>query len=454
MRRRNFLHSVGVVSVGLLGGVQSSSQAAPVANAQPRGARLAGMTIKELCDRQHQDLFERFLPFWDKHGIDHEYGGFLTCLDHDGTRLNTNKFHWFQGNGIWVWSYLYNHLDKNPHYLEVARKSREFLLKFAEPHKFWPAMWSREGEVLKPFSGDTYGMLFGAEGFQEYAAAAGNEQAHQQAVDLLHRVFHDMDRPDFRFLGTGAPGVRALAQWFITLEVATQLLQRGKDPGVQAIADRCVEAVMDKYYNPELGLFVDTRNYDFSPVKGEESLCPIGHAVEAMWVMMKEAERRKDETLYNTCVERLRRHFEVGWDPVFGGLSEQVNVGHGCYDWPAEQPMFTSLEFRSQGEFDYMKSMWALDSTMIATMMFYEKTGAPWSAEGFSRSHHYIDDKFSLKEHGYLGWLMFLDRKGTFEPHGYRQDNYHHPRQLMYNLLVLDRLIKRRWAGTHPAGSK
>ena len=67
------------------------------------------MSLKTLRNRYHKDLFDHYLPFMDRYGIDHELGGFICALDHDGTRANTDKYMWYQGRGLWVYSYLYNH---------------------------------------------------------------------------------------------------------------------------------------------------------------------------------------------------------------------------------------------------------------------------------------------------------------------------------------------------------
>ena len=49
----------------------------------------------------------------------------------------------------------------------------------------------------------------------------------------------------------------------------------------------------------------------------------------------------------------------------------------------------------------------------------------------------------SLKSHGLPLFTLFAERQMAFTPHVVRQENYHHPRQLMLNLLALDRIIKR-----------
>ena len=48
-------------------------------------------------EKYKNDLLTDILPFWLKYGIDKENGGYFTCLDRDGSLLDTNKSVWFQG---------------------------------------------------------------------------------------------------------------------------------------------------------------------------------------------------------------------------------------------------------------------------------------------------------------------------------------------------------------------
>ena len=54
-----------------------------------------------------------------------------------------------------------------------------------------------------------------------------------------------------------------------------------------------------------------------------------------------------------------------------------------------------------------------------------------------------INQKFSQKSRGYpAGYILFADRQITPQPHVGRQDNYHPLRQLMLNILTLDKLLE------------
>ena len=58
-------------------------------------------SLVELRDHYRNYLFDEYLPFWARHGIDHERGGFICALDHDGSQVgDKHKNMWYQGRGL------------------------------------------------------------------------------------------------------------------------------------------------------------------------------------------------------------------------------------------------------------------------------------------------------------------------------------------------------------------
>lgn len=420
--------------------------------ASPTVVRLANMGLAELRESFRRQLFDEMLPFWATHGIDEEYGGIICALDYDGTRTGTEKILWFQGRAIWVYSFLYNHFGKNPEYLEVAKKIKQFVFTHAlQADGWWAEELSREGKVLRPFSGDTEGMYFIVEGLQEYAVASGDDQSREYASTLLKKLFRYFNCSDFRYGGAdfqylwnSQQAVRPQGLWFLNLNIATQMLMRWNDAEISAITDHAVDAIMRKHYHPGIDLNTEMLYFDFTRPEEEEHKVRLGHSVEALWMMMDEADRRKDTALWQTCAERIHRHLDVGWDYVYGGLCQWINVDQPCYQWPVETPLGTGLEFHFVGEYEFLKTQWGLNETMIATLNVFERTGAEWAARYFRMAHDLIEEKFSQKKRGHpAGRMQFTDRQMTWQPHVQRQDNYHSLRQLMLNILALDRMIAR-----------
>ena len=121
-----------------------------------------------------------------------------------------------------------------------------------------------------------------------------------------------------------------------------------------------------------------------------------------------------------------------------------INVDQGGYEWPVEGVPGTDLKFRSVGEYNYTKSLWALDEVLVACLLILERQDASWAWEFFARAQDVIDEKFSMKAMaGQPTYVLFSDRRIARPPQSVRQDNYHRLRALMMNLRTLERLVSR-----------
>lgn len=150
--------------------------------------------LKTECDKI---LVEGVLPFWKTYGTDHEYGGFICGLQHDGSIDDDSKFSWYQGRGAWVFAQLFQKVG-DVQLLEIARHAITFIQRycFCQNHERsllkcgekqnnsttnspdWWSMWTvvnRTGGVIPKRSrvDDVgYAVLFYAEGL---AAVARHE---------------------------------------------------------------------------------------------------------------------------------------------------------------------------------------------------------------------------------------------------------------------------------------
>ena len=53
---------------------------------------------------------------------DHEFGGYFTCLDREGNVFDTDKFIWLQGREVWLFSMLYNKVEKKQEWLDFTQQ--------------------------------------------------------------------------------------------------------------------------------------------------------------------------------------------------------------------------------------------------------------------------------------------------------------------------------------------
>ena len=73
--------------------------------------------FKQLACLNRDELLENVVPFWLTHSQDERYGGYFTCLDRGGDVYDTDKFVWLQGRQVWLFSMLYNQVEKRPEWL-------------------------------------------------------------------------------------------------------------------------------------------------------------------------------------------------------------------------------------------------------------------------------------------------------------------------------------------------
>lgn len=395
--------------------------------------------LGELRDLYHRDLFQDFLPFMDRSVIDREYGGFLCDTDFDGTRADTYKSPLFEGRGIWVYAFLYTHFGHEERYLDVARRSIALLRKSQPPEgAFWSAKLNRDGTPAAPAATTIPGDLAIAEGLAAYALAARSQEHLDWAKRLLSRCVEAYDRPDYNpgagrtFLGPDAqptPGARNVGSWMLLLRCAAQIREVDKDPQLASLIDRATEAVLEHHFNPAYRLNNEILPHDLSRPAGEcAGLVYLGHTFEITWMLLEEAIARRDTALFQTVVERFRRHVEVAWDTVYGGV-------------------FHNLRNVDENRWVLDKVLWAQEEVLIGALLVFERTGSDWSRELFERMNAYVRQKYPLKAHGSPLWMYAADRRATFTSFAAlpkRVENYHHPRHLMLNLMRLNRMAARQ----------
>lgn len=140
-------------------------------------------------------LLNNVVPFWLQHSPDTKYGGYFTCLKRDGSVYDTDKFTWLQGREAWLFSMLYNQVDPNQKWLEMATLGIDFLKTKAMDSKgdFYFSL-TREGQPLvQPYN--IFSDCFAAMAFSQYAKATGKEEYIQLAKSTYFNILRKKDNP-------------------------------------------------------------------------------------------------------------------------------------------------------------------------------------------------------------------------------------------------------------------
>ena len=444
MKRRNFFGTS--VAAGLTGAFSLHAEpSATISDYERIGLKMlpekiAGMRYDELRDDYHDRLFNQYLPFWEKGGYDKVRGGFVTELRDDGSIQTDEKYIWYQGRGIWVYSYLYNNFSKNPKYLEIAKKSRDFMVKYMyKGDGLWEQMVNGDGTVKarsdQGSAEDVYGPMFAAVGLIEYYKAAGKEEDLELAKTSIWKSVQRYEDPGYMgvtYPGVDKTGLRSQGHSFMMVWTLTQLLSFHDDPKLKEIISEHVDHIMNHYWNPDYGITNEVLFHDYSRIPDAATHFSPGHAIETLWMVMHESFRIGNGTLFYICKNRVRRFIEMAWDYIFEGLGD------------TEYNVFAS-EKNAPGPTLDIKDMWAHCEILVATMLTLEYTGDVWAIEWYERAREFTLRTMPTP----CGvWRQAVDRYGKDKQREgisiYRKDNFHQVRYQMFNLLSLERIIKNK----------
>jgi N-acylglucosamine 2-epimerase len=405
-------------------------------------AKIAGMTLQELRNDYRDRIFNLYLPFWEKGGYDSDLGGFMCELYDDGSVQNDEKYIWYQARGIWVYSFLYNNFGRDVKFLDIAKKSRDFLIKnMYLGNGNWHESVSRQGKpvestVSQGTSKDIYGALFSAAGLIELFKADGNPEnlaIARTSIWASVEAYESLDYEGITVPGIDKKGLRTLGHSFMIIWNLTNLLSFQKDPDLEKLQNEHINHIINDFWNPEYRINNENLFHDYSRLPGYESVMYTGHYLETLWILMYEAIRIRDKQLFETAKNRIHHLIEMGWDYVFDGLG-------------TEDYYVFSLNGKCQGpDFD-LKVMWAHTELLVATMMILEYTGESWAKEWYERGRDYCLKTMANTGNGV--WRQAVDRFGKDKPRpgisNYRKDNFHQVRYLMMNLLSIERMITNK----------
>ena len=278
---------------------------------------MAKRSLGEYLDIYRSFLIDDILPYWDRHGLDREYGGFLNCMKDDGTLLSEDKYMWSQGRGLWTFAHLLNRYDQRKKTLEFTKKTCDFLVSSAiDENGDFANRLSRTGEKLDgPIS--IYCDIFTAMGLIEYSHALKDDAMLELARKTAHRVAWRIQQPDFTAVAPFAlkPGYHLQGVLFLSLNMLTPLLEAVDDAELEDEAERCTKLILDCHMDRQRQLNIEMLGPDWKEVDFPQGRDYVpGHGVECAWILMLESKRKNDGALMDKALTILRWHLEKGWD--------------------------------------------------------------------------------------------------------------------------------------------
>ena len=385
--------------------------------------------FKKLAEQYKSELLDSVLPFWLEKSQDKEFGGYFTCLDRKGDVYDTDKFIWLQGREVWMFSMLYNKVEKRKEWLDAAIQGGEFLKKYGHDGNYnWYFSLTREGQPLvEPYNIFSY--TFATMAFGQLSIATGNKEYADIAKRTFDIVLSKVDNPKGKW-NKVHPGTRSLKNFALPMILCNLALEIEPllDPDfMQRTIDVCIHEVMDVFLRPELGgLIVENVAEDGSLVDCMDGrhMNP-GHAIEAMWFIMDLGKRLNRPELIEKAKDTAIRMAEYGWDKEFGGIFYFMDLhGHPTQELEWDQKLW-----------------WVHIETLISMIKGYQLTGDERCLEWFKRVHDYTWSHF--KDQEYPEWWSYLNRRGEVLLQGKGgkwKGCFHVPRGLFQCWQILEQL--------------
>lgn len=354
--------------------------------------------LKGWADSYKTDLLVNIMPFWLRYGLDHKHGGVYTCVNRDGSLMDTTKSVWFQGRFGFIAANAYNAIDKNPEWLAASKSCIDFI----EAHCFDTdgRMFFEVTETGVPLRKRRYvfSETFAAIAMSEYAIASGDMSYAEKALNLFRQIQKFLSTPNLlepKYLPTLQ--TRGHSITMILINTASRIRAVISDPILNRQIDQSLADLRNYFIHPEFPALLETVGPDgeFIDTCNGRTINP-GHCIETSWFLMEEAKYRNwDKDLLQMALAILDWSWKWGWDEEYGGI---INF-RDCRNLP------------SQDYAQDMKFWWPQTETIIATLYAYQAT----HDEKYLEMHKQISDwtytHFPDSEYG--EWYGYLHRDGT-----------------------------------------
>lgn len=387
--------------------------------------------IKSWAESYKKDLTENIMPFWMKYGLDRENGGVYTCVNRDGSLMDTTKSVWFQGRFAFICSFAYNNVEKKQEWLDAAKSTLEFIEKHCfdeQGHMYFSV--TAEGKPLRKRR-YVFSETFAAIAMSEYALATGDQHWAKRAI----QVFEDTQR----FLAT--PGflpakfeadvkLQGHSIVMILINVGSCIRKVVDDPKLTQQIDESIEKLKKYFIHPEFKCLLETvgENGEFIDTNMTRTINP-GHCIETSWFIMEEAKLRGwDKPMLDMALQVFDWSWDWGWDKQYGGI---INF-RDCKNLPPQ---------------DYsqdMKFWWPQCETIIASLYAYLGTGDEKYLYRHERISEWTYAHFPDAEYG--EWYGYLHRDGTVAQPAkgnLYKGPFHIPRMMIKGYMLCQEILKK-----------
>ncbi|MDP2890500.1 MAG: AGE family epimerase/isomerase [Bacteroidota bacterium] len=367
--------------------------------------------LLELKQQLRKELTGNILPFWSEKMTDNGNGGFYGQINRDGQLVpKADKGGILNARILWSFSAAYL-LEKNPLYLEMANRAKDFILKHFFDSEFGGTYWtiSFDGKPVDTKK-QIYSQAFFIYALTEHYRASGDESSLRTAVGLFRLIEnHSFDcemngyfeaysrdwklLEDLRLSEKDENEKKTMNTHLHILEAYTNLHRVWKDQTLGQQLGNLILIFTEKIVNQKtfhLDLFFD-ENWNT-----KSTIVSYGHDIEASWLIDEAARVLGDQELLaevqKVCIKIAEAACE-GLQPD-GSLVYELDKGH----------------------LDTDRHWWVNAEGVVGFMNAFELTGDHEWLEKSLKCWKYIQENLIDTEKG--EWFWSISEDGTVNRDG------------------------------------
>jgi mannose/cellobiose epimerase-like protein (N-acyl-D-glucosamine 2-epimerase family) len=345
-------------------------------------------------------IAEALLPFWVRHAVDTEHGGFFTHLDRAGRVYDARYKHAaMQARMIYAFSAGYE-ITNNPLYLQLAQHGVRFMRERmwdAVHHGWYKTVWREQG--VREADKESFVQSYAVIGLTEYWRVTHDESVAAQiehAMDLLDR--HAWDEAGQGYYWSCS------REWQVTCDTKTICAQldmmfahfglflltgsAARLARVEGLAALIVTRMQDLRHGCLLENFTSSWIYD--PLPTRDAL-QAGHLLKAAWLFLRLYQVTHQQTYLAHARRWLDYAMRHAWDAVNGGFFQHI--------------------YRNGGLASTVKEWWPECEGLLAFSLAGSVTGEPVYWEFFDRLAAFTFASFWDRKHG--EWVLSVAPAGT-----------------------------------------
>jgi len=364
-------------------------------------------SLRQLRKNVEAELTQKILPFWLKHTLDHERGGFIGRIG-DGCvpDPHAEKSLILNTRILWTFSRAYR-FRPQPEYLQTAKRAFAYITHHFLDEKFGGFFWMLDCDgTPTDMRKCIYGQAFTLYAIAEYSRATGDPGSMATAQELMKQIeatahdplhggyFETYERDwtlamDQRLSDVDMDEKRSQNTHLHMMEACATLLRVQEDFTIRARLQELIEIFLDRILNPanhHMQLFFDE---DWKP---QSKIISYGHDIEGSWLLLEAAEVLGNKAL----LERVR--------PI------AVQMAQAVYDEALDPDGGILYEGSPEGIRDSNKHWWPQAEAVVGFLNAWQLSGQPHFREAAVNSWSFIEENIIDRQYGEWFWMVNRDR--------------------------------------------